>query len=264
VAGVSSTWPGRLVAEASTAPGQLSYAPPEPLFEGASPTVYTLALALAAQAALAADKPLSPKEVQQALYALGALLPQRTPLGALQLTPQELEVVLESFTRAALLRPEARPARPGGPLLDQLLKEREAARAAAVRSAGDAYLARVAARPGVVKLLSGALYEELQPGEGRRPVGDDHVKVHYRGTLADGTEFDSSHARNEPAQLALDAVIRCWREGLSRLRQGGRARLTCPPEAAYGAQGTPTIPPNSVLVFEVELLSVARPGEPFP
>jgi FKBP-type peptidyl-prolyl cis-trans isomerase FkpA len=83
--------------------------------------------------------------------------------------------------------------------------------------------------------------------------------VHYRGTLIDGREFDSSYARNAPAEFKLDEVIPCWTEGLQKMREGGRARLVCPAATAYGSIGSPPIPPNATLVFDVELLKVTQP-----
>jgi FKBP-type peptidyl-prolyl cis-trans isomerase FkpA len=94
-------------------------------------------------------------------------------------------------------------------------------------------------------------------GTGRAPGPSDLVEVHYHGTFADGSVFDSSVERGEPAKFPLNRVIPCWTQGLQRMKVGGKARLTCPPELAYGASGAPpTIPPNSTLVFEVELLGI--------
>jgi len=106
---------------------------------------------------------------------------------------------------------------------------------------------------------SGVVFTSLQPGQGTPPGPRDTVRVHYRGTLPDGKEFDSSHRRGQPAQFGLDKVIRCWTEGVQMMRPGGKARLVCPPATAYGANGIPgVIPPNATLTFEVELLAVVR------
>jgi FKBP-type peptidyl-prolyl cis-trans isomerase FkpA len=106
-------------------------------------------------------------------------------------------------------------------------------------------------------LPSGVVITHIQQGSGPQPAAGDTVKVHYRGTLVNGTEFDSSYKRNRPASFALNRVIPCWTEAMQKLRAGGQARLFCPPHTAYGARGVPgLIPPNSVLVFEVELLSI--------
>lgn len=108
-----------------------------------------------------------------------------------------------------------------------------------------------------VTTASGLVYESLKEGGGASPKASDTVKVHYRGTLADGKEFDSSYKRGEPTEFPLNRVIPCWTEGLQRMKPGGKARLTCPPAIAYGARGAGgVIPPNATLTFEVELLSV--------
>ncbi len=97
----------------------------------------------------------------------------------------------------------------------------------------------------------------LRQGRGASPTAADTVKVHYRGTLLDGTEFDSSYVRNEPATFPLDRVIKCWTEGVQRMKVGGKAELICPPGLAYGDRGAGRlIPPNATLRFEIELLEI--------
>jgi FKBP-type peptidyl-prolyl cis-trans isomerase FkpA len=98
-------------------------------------------------------------------------------------------------------------------------------------------------------------YDELKTGTGAQPTATSTVKVHYRGTLTNGTEFDSSYKRNEPIEFPLQGVIKCWTVGVQEMKVGGKARLTCPPGVAYGERGhPPVIPPNSTLIFEIELL----------
>ena len=106
---------------------------------------------------------------------------------------------------------------------------------------------------------TGLVYKSIKDGSGPSPVATDVVKVHYRGTLQDGTEFDSSHKRGQPAEFPLNRVIKCWTEGVQKMKVGGKAQLTCPPGIAYGERGTPggPIPPNATLNFEVELLGIA-------
>ena len=100
-------------------------------------------------------------------------------------------------------------------------------------------------------------YKSLREGTGPSPTAADTVKVHYRGTLLDGTEFDSSYSRNEPAVFPLNRVIKCWTEGVQRMKVGGKAELVCPPELAYGSRGAGSaVPPNATLRFEVELLGI--------
>ena len=106
---------------------------------------------------------------------------------------------------------------------------------------------------------SGLVYESLKEGTGDSPKATDTVKVHYRGTLLDGKEFDSSYKRGEPTEFPLNRVIPCWTEGVQRMKPGGKAKLTCPPGIAYGERGAGgVIPPNATLKFDVELLNTGR------
>lgn len=109
-------------------------------------------------------------------------------------------------------------------------------------------------------LPSGVVVTHLAQGSGDMPKADSTVKVHYRGTLTNGTEFDSSYQRKAPISFGLNQVIPCWTQGVQRMQVGGKARLTCPATTAYGSRGVPgLIPPNSVLIFEVELLAIEKP-----
>jgi FKBP-type peptidyl-prolyl cis-trans isomerase FkpA len=107
---------------------------------------------------------------------------------------------------------------------------------------------------------TGLVYKSLRDGKGPQPVATDVVKVHYRGTFADGKEFDSSYSRGQPAEFPLNRVIKCWTEGVQKMKVGGKAKLTCPPGIAYGERGTPggPIPPNATLHFDVELLDIVK------
>ena len=103
----------------------------------------------------------------------------------------------------------------------------------------------------------GLVYKSLREGTGASPTAADTVKVHYRGTLVDGSEFDSSYKRNAPAVFPLGRVIKCWTEGVQKMKVGGKAELVCPPELAYGTRGAGSaVPPNATLRFEVELLEI--------
>jgi FKBP-type peptidyl-prolyl cis-trans isomerase FkpA len=114
-----------------------------------------------------------------------------------------------------------------------------------------------AKEPGAVVTPSGLVYRALKEGNGASPKASDAVKVHYRGTFPDGREFDSSYKRGEPISFPLSGVIPCWTEGVQRMKVGGKAKLTCPPQIAYGSRGAGgVIPPNATLLFEVELLGV--------
>ena len=120
-------------------------------------------------------------------------------------------------------------------------------------------LDKAAAEPGAVRTPSGLVYRELTAGTGESPKATDTVTVNYRGTLVDGTEFDSSYKRNQPAQFPLNQVIPCWTEGVQKIKVGGKARLVCPAGLAYGERGSPpSIPGGATLIFEVELLGIAH------
>ena len=121
-----------------------------------------------------------------------------------------------------------------------------------------AYLEKAAAEPGAQKTASGLIYRELTPGSGASPSATDTVRVHYRGTLVDGKQFDSSYG-GKPAEFPLNRVIKCWTEGVQMMKVGGKARLVCPSNLAYGESGAPPdIPGGATLIFEIELLGIAK------
>ena len=123
--------------------------------------------------------------------------------------------------------------------------------------AQDPALAAAAKEPGAVVKPSGLVFLSQREGTGANPGAADTVKVHYRGTFPDGREFDSSYKRNEAIEFPLTGVIKCWTEGVQKMKVGGKAKLTCPPSIAYGERGAGSaVPPNATLVFEVELLGI--------
>ncbi len=120
-------------------------------------------------------------------------------------------------------------------------------------------LESAAKEPGAVVTKSGLVFRSLTEGKGANPSASDVVTVHYKGMFPDGREFDSSYSRGKPTEFPLNRVIPCWTEGVQRIKEGGKAKLTCPPAIAYGDRGAGgVIPPNAVLVFEVELVAVGR------
>ena len=125
-------------------------------------------------------------------------------------------------------------------------------------SAQNATTAAAAKEEGAVVTPTGLVYRSLKDGAGASPAASDTVKVHYRGTFPDGREFDSSYKRGQPIEFPLGGVIKCWTEGVQRVKVGGKAKLTCPPAIAYGERGAGgVIPPNATLVFEVDLLGIS-------
>jgi len=128
--------------------------------------------------------------------------------------------------------------------------------AATNAAAGDKFLLENAGREGVQVTESGLQYEVLSMGDGAKPAATDTVTVHYRGTLLDGTEFDSSYARNQEATFGLNQVIPGWTEGLQLMPVGSKFKFYIPSSLAYGPNGPPSIGPNATLIFEVELLGI--------
>ncbi len=124
------------------------------------------------------------------------------------------------------------------------------------QQAGEEFLAANAKRDDVVSLPSGLQYRVLEPGSGKKPAATDTVTVNYRGTLIDGTEFDSSYSRNKPATFRADRVIEGWREALQLMQEGAKWELFIPARLAYGERGAGKISPNSTLIFEVQLIKV--------
>jgi FKBP-type peptidyl-prolyl cis-trans isomerase FkpA len=139
--------------------------------------------------------------------------------------------------------------------LQSKLRDLEKAR---VAQSSAQYLEKAAKEKGAEKTKSGLVFFSVKEGTGASPTATDKVKVHYRGTLTTGVEFDSSYARKEPIEFALNGVIPCWTEGVQKMKVGGKARLVCPSAIAYGEGGQPGIPGGATLVFEVELLDIVK------
>ncbi len=215
---------------------------------------FVLASVLAVAApALAAD----PKsEDEKVLYALGMVVSQN--LASFNLTEAELKMVEQGMTDGALKRGKV-DLQTYGPKIQELQKTRLTAIAAAEKKAGEAFVAKAAAEKDSKKLPSGVVVTTLKQGTGPSPAATDKVKVHYHGTLTDGTVFDSSVQRGEPATFPLNQVIKCWTDGVQQMKVGGKARLVCPADVAYGDRGAPPrIKPGATLVFEVELLAIEK------
>ncbi|MBD1551081.1 FKBP-type peptidyl-prolyl cis-trans isomerase [Pseudomonas typographi] len=141
-------------------------------------------------------------------------------------------------------------------VIRELMQAEAQAKAEAAGEAGRAFLTGNGQRDGVTTLASGLQFEVLSTGEGAKPSRDDTVRTHYHGTLVDGTVFDSSYDRGQPAEFPVGGVIAGWTEALQLMNTGSKWRLYVPSELAYGAQGVGSIPPHSALIFDVELLEV--------
>lgn len=251
------------------APGLLLAQAPAPKTPAAKAPVSAAKPAAAKPAAVKRPAAAKPKPASQApaamtddekiIYALG--LSMHRTLAQFDLTPAEREVLKRALDDAAAGKPSVE-LNEWGPRIQSFAQARAAKLAQQQKAASKGYLDKAAAEPGAVRTESGLIYRELKAGTGAHPKATDTVKVHYRGTLTDGTEFDSSYKRNEPAQFPLTGVIRCWTEGVQMMAVGGKAMLVCPSDLAYGDTGRPSIPGGATLVFEIELLDIAgAPGQ---
>lgn len=219
----------------------------------ATPEAATTAATTAAPAAPGA--PIS--EDDKTFYALGLSI--GASVDVFKMTPAELSQVVAGLTDHVTGQSPKCDLEVYGPKLSELAQSREFAAAGAEKEKGKAFLAEAAKAPGAEVLPSGVVFLSETAGTGESPATSDVVKVHYRGTLTDGTEFDSSYKRNEPATFPLGGVIPCWTQGLQHMKVGGKAKLTCPSEAAYGDNGSPpVIPGGATLQFEVELLEIVK------
>jgi FKBP-type peptidyl-prolyl cis-trans isomerase FkpA len=196
-------------------------------------------------------------EEQKTLYALGVVMAQN--LKPFNLSATEVKTVAEGLTDGVSGKAPAPDMAVYGPKFNELGRSRVTASAAGEKQKGDAFATTAAAETGAVKTPSGLVYKTLAAGKGASPAATDTVKVHYRGTLINGEEFDSSIKRGEPVEFKLNQVIPCWTEGVQKMKIGEKAKLVCPSAIAYGDQGRPPqIPGGATLVFEVELLAAKK------
>ncbi len=211
-------------------------------------------LSLGTSAAFAAA-PEPANDEQKTLYALGLAISQS--LGVFNLNESELDLVKAGITDGVFKKTPKVELQTFGPKIQTLQQARASVVADAEKKAGAAFLAKAAAEHSAKKTESGAILTMIKEGKGTTPKATDTVKVHYHGTLTDGTVFDSSVKRGEPATFGLNQVIKCWTEGVQLMKVGSKGKLTCPSNLAYGDKGAPpTIKPGSTLVFEVELLEI--------
>ncbi len=194
-------------------------------------------------------------EHQKVMYAIGQVLADQ--VGVFALTPEELKSVQQGLHDGVTGAKSAVEMTVYGPKIKPLAAERAVAAAKKSEAQGEALLARAAAEKGATKGTGGIIFRSLREGSGASPKAEDTVTVNYRGTLPDGREFDSSYKRGKPADLPLHGVIKCWSSGLQMMKVGGKAKLTCPAQTAYGEHGAGgVIPPDATLTFEIELLGI--------
>ena len=207
----------------------------------------TLSATATAQTALETDE-------QKTLYALGVALGDN--IRGFALTAAELEIVALGVNDAALGNEPKVDMGAYGPRIQALATERASTRAVEEKKASADYVYEMAQSPGAQRSASGMVYIPVVAGTGASPAATDTVRVHYHGTLRDGTVFDSSVQRGEPISFPLNGVIACWTEGLQKMKVGGKAKLVCPSDTAYGDTGQGPIPGGAALTFEVELLGI--------
>ena len=196
-------------------------------------------------------------EDQKTLYALGLALSSN--LVVFNLTPDEVAMVNAGISDGVLKKTPKVDLNAYGPKIDPFAQARMEASAAIEKKASAAFLEKAAAEQGAQKTTTGMIYKVITPGTGESPKATDKVKVNYEGTLIDGTPFDSSIKRGTPAEISLTQVMPCWVEGLQLMKVGGKSKLVCPAEIAYGDRGRlPTIKPGATLVFQIELLEILK------
>ncbi len=214
---------------------------------------YAAALALALGVCAATAQTLDTDE-NRTLYAVGVVLGNN--LLQFNLTPAELALV-EAGLRDSVFGTEPRvDMAVYGQQITVLRDARQAVGAAAEKAASMAFIDQLAQEAGAERTASGLVYSVVTEGTGANPTAADTVRVHYHGTLRDGTVFDSSVDRGEPISFPLSGVISCWTEGVQKMQVGGTSRLVCPSETAYGDAGQGVIPGGAALVFEVQLLGI--------
>jgi FKBP-type peptidyl-prolyl cis-trans isomerase len=196
----------------------------------------------------------------QLIEEFGWFMAKRVGLSELDFNKAQVDALIKGLSAAAAGKDSPYEIDKIGPEMDQFMQRKQAAYMAKLKQKGDAettaFFDEVKKKTGVTVLPSGLVYEVIKQGEGPAPKPSETVKVHYVGTLVNGTEFDSSIKRGEPVEFQLDQVIPGWTEGLQKISKGGKIKLYIPPQLAYGDEGRPGIPPASTLVFEVELLDI--------
>lgn len=216
--------------------------------------IITALLALLAIPAFASEEPKT--EEQKTLYAIGLIMAQQ--LEVLDLSHNEFDFVKQGISDAATGKRLQVDANDYRKKAQDMAAVRRDAHGAKIAAESKAFIEKAAQEKGAVKTASGIVYRSLAEGTGAVPKGSDKVKVNYRGTFVDGKEFDNSFKSGKPVEFPLDTFIKCWSEGVKMMKQGGKAKLVCPSETAYGNKAYGVIPANATLAFEIELLDVKK------
>jgi FKBP-type peptidyl-prolyl cis-trans isomerase len=196
----------------------------------------------------------------QLIEEFGWFIGKRVGLTELEFTKAEVDTLLKGIATAASGKDSPYELEKIGPAMDEFMQKKQQAYVSKLKdknmSANAGFFTKLKENKAVVELPSGLRYEIVKPGDGPSPKATETVKVHYTGTLIDGTVFDSSVQRGEPAEFQLSEVIPGWTEGIQKMNKGGKIKLYVPPQLAYGDDGRPGIPPGSTLIFDVELLDI--------
>lgn len=204
----------------------------------------------------------------QIVEELGWFYGKKMGLDELGFTKSELDALVKGMLAAAGGKDTPYDMEKIGPMVDQYMQKKQDAYMTKLKekalAENMAFFTKLKENKNVQELPSGLRYEIVQQGTGPFPKAEDNVKVHYKGTLVDGSVFDSSIERNEPVTFALKEVIPGWTEGIQKVNKGGKIKLYVPPHLAYGDSPRPGIPPSSTLIFEVELLEINPPAAPAP
>ena len=212
---------------------------------------------VAAAKPAAGSAPSAADAKSQASYSLGVSFGSQLHSYGLSGENVQYERVLQGLKDAMSGKATAKPE--DGQRIQAMIEQARAGEGAANKAAGAKFLAENGKQPGVITTASGLEYKVIRPGAGEAPKISDEATVNYRGTLLDGTEFDSSYKRGQPATFTINAVIKGWQEALLLMKPGSKIELYIPPQLAYDMNSPPPIPPGSLLKFEVELISV-RPA----
>lgn len=228
----------------------------------------TAAPAPEAAPAAAPVAPASKYTEAQLLETLGWIVGSRTGLSQFGFTAEQVAAIAKGVAMSSNGKDAPYKLEEIGPEMDKFMQEKQQVLLSKLKQQGmaesAAFLTEIKKKAGVVALPSGLVYEVVQPGTGDFPKPTDTVRVHYTGTLVNGSVFDSSVQRGEPAEFPLDQVIPGWTEGIQKINKGGKLKLYVPPHLGYGDDGRPGIPPSSTLIFEVELLEINPPAAPAP
>ena len=195
---------------------------------------------------------------ERQIYTIGYLMGRNVaPFG---LSPAEAKIAQAGLADSALGKPPLVDIRFHQSRVNDMLAKRMGDAASTEKAKGKIYEDKFVKEKKPQAIPGGGWYLEIAPGTGPIPGKTETVKVHYLGTTVDGAKFDSSYDRGAPTEFALNGVIKCWTNGISMMKAGGKAKLVCPSDVAYGDPGRPGIKPGATLIFEVELVEIVKSG----